>query len=168
MGLRAPAALLLLLLAGCGAPLTQPELERPEPRFDPVAFFSGTSHGEGRLKLVLSPSRTVRVDSAGRFTDGTLVLDQTIRREGHRIQRRSWRLRETAPGHWQGSLTEASGPVTADVSGNALHIRYAMKGGLHAEQWLYLAADGRSAANRLGIRFGPVRLATIEERIEKR
>jgi hypothetical protein len=165
--LRAPAAL-LLLLAGCGAPLTQPALQRPEPRFEPAAFFSGTSHGEGRLKIVFSRTRTVRVDSAGQFADGTLVLDQTIRREGHAEQRRSWRLRETAPGHWEGSLSEASGPVTADVSGNALHIRYPMKGGLHAEQWLYLAEDGRSAANRLGISFGPVRVATIEERIEKR
>lgn len=159
---------LSLLLAGCGPELEQPDLARAGPTFVPEQFFGGRSHGEATLDILFSGRERVVVDSFGRIApDGSLVLDQTIRREGRKAKQRRWVMRPAGPGRFGGSLSEADGPIRLETRGNTLRIRYRTEDGLDAEQWLYLTADGRAAANRLGLSKWGVRVATIEETIRK-
>lgn len=73
----------------------------------------------------------------------------------------------TAPGHYVGTLTDASGPVTGNVTGNRLDSRFRMKTGLRVEQVLDLSPDRKSAHNRLTVRkFGMV-VVTLDETICK-
>jgi hypothetical protein len=83
------------------------------------------------------------------------------------VRTRHWRLRRTAPGHYGGSLTDAEGPFTARVDGNRLHIRFRMSGGLDAEQWLTLQANGTEAHNVMHVRKFGLSIAALEERIWK-
>jgi hypothetical protein len=105
--------------------------------FDPVAFFKGKTHGEGKVKVLLKPAKTVSVDSEGHVeADGTLVLTQRVLEQGKPPRTRHWRLRRTSPTHFQGTLTDAVGPVAVDLIGDRARIRFSGKNHLKFEQWL--------------------------------
>ncbi len=157
-----------LLAAACVSAPPRAGLARPTPVFDPAIFFAGRTEGEGRLRIALRHAKAVRVHGRGHSSpDGTLVLDQTVEPEGDKPTTRQWRLRQTAPGRWQGTLSDAAGPVLATVQGNALHITFPMKGGLEAEQWLYLTPDGQTARNRMTVHKFGAGVAALSETIRR-
>lgn len=162
------ATAVLLALASCTAP-APPEASQSGPAFDPITFFTGPTHGEGRLDQIFKAERTIAVDSIGRPTrDGSLTLTQRIALEGDPPRIRTWKLKQMAPGRYVGTLTDASGPVETVAIGRAIRIRYPMKGGLTVEQWLNLLPGGRVIDNRMTVHKWGLRVATLRERITKR
>ena len=158
----------LLALAACTA-AAPPEAQQTGSAFDPVAFFTGPSHGDGKLDQIMKDTRTVTVDSVGTPNrDGSLTLTQRIAMQGDPPRTRVWKLKQVAPGRYAGSLTDASGPVETIAIGRAIRIRYPMKGGLAVEQWLVALPGGRVLDNRLTVTKWGMRVATLRERIEKR
>ena len=158
----------LLALAACTA-AAPPEAREPGPAFDPVAFFTGPSHGDGKLDQIMKGVRTVTVDSIGKpERDGSLTLTQRIAMQGDAPRTRLWKFRQVAPGLYTGSLTDATGAVETVAVGRAIRIRYTMKGGLAVEQWLIALPGGRALDNRMTVHKWGVRVATLRERIEKR
>ncbi len=153
----------LAALAAVAAPAQVPKT------FDPVAFFTGATHGEGRLKEALKKERRVVVDSVGRTgKDGTLILEQKVAVEGEPVRHRRWKLRETRPGRYAGSISDSTGAVEAVVSGTTVRIRYTMKGGIKVNQLLTGHAGGRAVDNRTTFTKWGLKVATLTERIEKR
>jgi hypothetical protein len=141
----------------------------PAAAFDPIEFFTGRSESIGRMEQLLKPTRTVRVTSVGEAQrDGTLVLRQRVVIEGEPPRDRVWRLRQTGPGRYAGTLTDAVGPVVAETKGAAIHIRYRMNGNLKVDQTLTPLAGGRAVNNRMTVRKWGMKVATLTERIEKR
>ena len=158
----------LLALAACTA-AAPPEAKRPGPAFDPVAFFTGPTHGDGKLDQIMKGVRTVTVDSIGKpEANGVLTLTQRIDMQGDPPRTRVWKFRQVAPGRYAGTLTDASGPVETVAVGRAIRIRYPMKGGLQVEQWLTSLPGGRALDNRMTVHKWGMRVATLRERIEKR
>lgn len=159
---RSGIILVLLVLAG-GAPA-----QAPKP-FDPVAFFTGATQGRGTLKEMLGKEKRTATQSAGRVDkDGWLVLDQKVMVEGDPARQRRWRLKPVSPGHYRGTLSDAKGAVEAEVTGQAARIRYVMKGGLKVEQTLTPLPGGRAVSNRATFRKFGMKVATLNERIEKK
>lgn len=143
-------------------------LASPTPVFNAEEFFTGRSEGRGTVKVKLKPASTVRVSSVGKVEQGVLILDQKVERPGKPTEQRQWRMRKAGPGRYTGTLSDADGPVRGEVTGNCLHLRYKLKkGGVQADQYLYLQADGRSALNRMSIRKFGIHVATVEETIRK-
>ena len=164
--MRLIAAAAALALGGCATAVQLPAAANA--RFDPVAWFTGPSHGDGTLhKLLSSPVRT-SVDSIG-TPDGVggMTLDQTLREPGKPARKREWIMRPLGPGHFTGTLTEATGPVDITVSGPRALIRYPMKGGLEVRQQLALQSDGRTILNRLSVRKFGLEVAHLDETIRK-
>jgi hypothetical protein len=148
-----------LLLANAPAPAT--------PVFDPSRFFAGATRGDASLKIILRSARAVHVQGHGRVTaDGTLILDQRVEQEGKAPRTRRWRIRAVGQGRYAGTLTDATGPVTGEATGNRLHLSYS-NGRIRVDQWLTLSADGRSARNRLVARRFGITLARLDETIRK-
>ena len=113
-------------------------------------------------------AEALEVDGRGTLgADGVLTLDQRVERGGSAPSTRSWRIRRTGPGLYAGTLTDAAGPIRGEARGNRLRLRFRMKGGFDAEQWLTLSPDGRSATNRMTVSKFGVRVATIDETIRK-
>lgn len=142
--------------------------QSPKP-FDPVSFFTGPTQGKGTLKEALHKGKQTVTQSVGHVgRDGWLVLDQKVMVEGDPVRQRRWRLRQTAPGKYSGSLSDAKGPVEAEVSGQTVRIRYVMKeGGLKVEQVLTPLPGGRALNNRATFKKFGMKVATLTERIEK-
>ena len=158
----------LLACAGCVSTDHLAKTQAPAPVFDPAVFFSGRTEGRGTLSVVLHRQRPTLVRGYGRRApDGGIVLEQVVMQGGGRPERRTWHLREVASGRWAGTLSDASGPVTGSVTGNRLHLSFAMKGGLKAEQWLYLKQGGQVAENVMVVRKFGIPVARLAETITR-
>jgi len=159
------------MLLTCSACVPAGHLQRyraAQPTFDPISFFEGRTDGRGSLKTVFSGRQTTLVKGVGRRTaPHALELKQSVRRGDGAPTVRTWELRAVGPGRYAGSLSDASGPVTADVAGNRLHIAFPMKGGLGAQQWLYLSSDGQVAQNRMVVTKLGVPVASLDEVITR-
>lgn len=166
----------LLLLAATAAGLSGCLGARPPERFAgeapvmrPERFFAGVTRSWGVLETRGgAPSRTFRVEGRGRAEpDGSFTLVQTIAMEGEPVRTRTWRLRATGAHAYEGSLTDASGPVRGEAWGDLFHLSYAMRSpaGGRMEQWLYLQDDGRTVLNEATVRVLGVVVARLSERI---
>ena len=157
-----------ILATSCSPPPGRQALASKTPVFSAQRFFAGPTRGDGELKVIFSGPRRVIVRGDGRIDpDGVLVLDQAIDQPGKPLRRREWRIRETAPGRYGGTLTDATGPITGDVAGNTLHLRFSAPGDEDYEQWLFLSPDGQSARNLMTVRKWGIVVATLDETIMK-
>jgi hypothetical protein len=178
-GLIAASSLTLALGACVSTPESPPVIARAAaPRFDPFVFFRGTSRGTATLEKVLSDPVPVTVESRGRIEIETpreaawaapprrvLVLDQTVTEGDKQPRKRQWRFVEIAPGHYEGTLTDATGPVRGHAAGNLLVLEYPIEGGFKVRQELTLSADGRRAYNVLKVSQLGVTVAVLAEEI---
>ena len=147
-----------MLLTGASAP----------PRsFDIAGFFSGRTHADNDIKIVFHSSHKLIVDSIGRREGNQFVQLDTVHEEGKPVRMRKWVTHEVAPGHFAGTLSDATGPVDIVVSGNTATIRYTMKGGLNIFETMQLAGDGRSLSNHVDARKFGLRFATVQGTIHK-
>jgi hypothetical protein len=152
-----------LALALVAAPAIQ-----SAPAFDPLAFFTGSSKGEGKLKVAMKASVPVQVESHGRPDGrGGITLDQTIREGSSPPRQRRWALRPTSATTLTGTITDTPGRVSGHLKANRLVLSYMMKGGLKAEQVLTLQPGGRTVVNRMTVRKFGIPVAHVEEVITK-
>ena len=160
----ARSAALLIAISG----VVSSAVAAPPPQFDPITFFTGVTDSTGSLKQAFSSAKASHVTGWGAFRgDGTFVLDQTVKIAGDPDRKRQWQLHQIAPGHFGGTVSDGTTPVTIDVAGNRLVIKYTMKGGLGVTSVLTIAADGRSGQNVSKIRKWGMGVATLNEVIRK-
>lgn len=166
---RRYAALLALVGAtGCVSNAHLSHKQAAAPTFDAIAFFSGHTEGKGVLKVLLHRAEGTLVEGSGQVVSGnTIVLDQSVKRGRRSTTHRQWKLRAEADGGYVGTLTDAVGPVVGIVDGNRLHLAFAMKGGLKAKQWLYLAPDRMSARNVVIVSKFGLPVAQLDETITR-
>jgi hypothetical protein len=126
-----------------------------QAEFNPVDFFRGRTHGDGTLKIIFQSAKTMTVDSEGSTEkDGSLLLKQVIHEPGKPPRIRYWRMRQTGPHSFAGTLTDASGPVRVDVAGDQVRIRYTATNNLDFDQVL-TPAGPREVRNAMKVkRFG--------------
>jgi hypothetical protein len=135
--------------------------------FNPVEFFRGKTHGEGMLKIVFQSAKKMTVDSEGRAEkDGSLVLEQTIHEPGKAARTRFWRMRQTGPDRYEGTLTDAASPVRVEVHGDRIRIRYKGKDHLDFDQSLS-AAGPREVRNVMRVKRFGITVARYNELIRK-
>jgi hypothetical protein len=158
---------LTLLLSACVASPRAPAADAGAAPFPVMAFFDGGTEGRAVLKIAFRSPQQVIVHGRGRVENGTLLLHQIVKEGDKPPRERQWRIREVSPGHYAGSLSDATGPIKAEADGNRLHLTFRMKGGFDVEQWLVLAPDGKSAHNIMAVRKLGVRVATLDETIRK-
>ena len=135
--------------------------------FNPVEFFRGRTHGEGTLKIIFQSPKQMTVESEGKAEeDGSLLLKQVIHEPGKPPRTRFWRMRQTGPNRFEGTLTDAASPVRVDVAGDRLRIRYKGKDHLDFDQMLTPAGPKQVKNNMRVKRFG-ITVAHYDEVIRK-
>jgi uncharacterized protein DUF3833 len=152
-------ALLALLLLALAAPA--------HAAFDPVEFFRGKTHGEGTLKIMFKQPVKMSVDSEGfAEKDGSLLLKQIVHEPGKPARTRYWKLRKTGDNLFEGTLTDAAGPVRVDVMGERIRIRYKAKNHLDFDQML-TPAGSRAVNNAMRVKRFGITVARYDEVIRK-
>ena len=166
------AILLALGLTACADTLPPSAFETDRPVMRPEGFFAGSTASTGVLEdRGGAPTKRFHVEGTGSLlADGTFQLDQTISFEQEAPTTRRWLLQRVDGHHYSGSLTDASGPVTAEAYGNLFHVAYPMKQPVagRIEQWLYLQPDGRTVTNEATVRLLGIVVARLSERITRR
>ena len=156
----------VLLITVCG--LASSAGAGPAQSFDPISFFTGATVSTGTLKQAFASAKASHVTGFGALRGpGSFVLDQTVAIAGEPVRTRQWQLRELSPGHFGGTVSDASSPVTIAVAGNRLLIKYTMNGGLSVTSVLTIAPDGRSGTNVSKIKKWGMGVATLSETIRK-
>ncbi len=134
----------------------------------PLRFFEGRTESAGMIKLMLKKAFRTHSTGRGRIEpDGSLLLVQQVDDEGKPPRERRWRIRQTGPHRFAGTMSEASGPVIIDEVGGRYRFRFKMKGNLSVEQWLAPAAGGMAARNSMTIRKLGMTVATADGTIRK-
>lgn len=164
---RSLVATMALAVAGCVAIPEHRGMATPAPRFEPIAFFLGATHGQGMMRIKRAPEHAVRVDGTGHMDGDTLIVDQHVTETGRPPHDRQWRLTPAGDGVWTGTLTDAVGPVSVAATGNTLAIRYHMHGGLAVRQWIYLQPGGLVALNRMAVFKLGMPVARLAETIRR-
>jgi hypothetical protein len=135
----------------------------------PEHFFVGRTEGAGTVQMIMAGSHKVRDVSRGRLDkSGALILEQIVYEEGKPTRRRSWRLARAGENRITGTISDAVGPVTGEMRGNVLHLKYrAKEANAQVEQWITLHPNGRTASNRMVFRKWGLKAATLESTIRK-
>jgi len=134
------AAVALIGLAAAAAPPRQ---------LDIAGFFTGRTHADNNLKIVFHGTTKLIVDSVGRRQGNEFVQTDTVNEGDKPVRTRVWHTREIGPGHFGGTLSDATGPVDILVRGDTAVIRYTMKGGLDIFETMQLQPDGRTLSNHV-------------------
>lgn len=159
----------LIALTACLPALAPSPPVASTPEFEPVAFFTGRTHGEGTLERRFSGGRKLTVEGSGQTNAaGEFQLDQTITWEDGAVESRQWVLRRGEGGRYTATLSDASGEVNAEATGNLFHLRYQIRRPrVVMEQWLYLQPDGRSVLNLAQVTILGVPYARLSETITR-
>ncbi len=152
-------------LVGCVRSVAPESFAQNTPTFRPEQFFGTTATGHGVIQSAGGkPARQIRVESKGTvLPDGRFRLDQVIY-EGAKISNRHWIMTRIDDHRYTATLSDAAGPVKAEVYGNLFHLRYLLKKPfVTMEQWLYLQGDGKTVLNEGTIRMPGRTIARLSE-----
>lgn len=134
----------------------------------PEHFFVGRTAGSGIVQIMFAGKHKVGDRSTGRIdASGALLLDQIVDEEGKPARTRSWRLARSASGGITGTISDARGPVTGEIRGNILHLRYRSAEGPSVEQWITVNPDGRTASNRMTFTKFGIQVATLTSTVRR-
>ena len=161
--MKAAAALL-----ATGITLGVPAAAEAEPKLDMLGFFTGHTHADNVMRIVLHGPHKLLVDSVGgRNKEGEFVLIDTVREEGKPQRSRTWVMHPDGPNHFTGVLSDAKGPVNVAVEGAEATITYVMReGGLRIVQQLKLQRDGTLSNHVIAKKFG-LKFAEVDGSIRK-
>lgn len=158
---------LLTLCLGACAPAATPNASRLT--FNPLKAFSGRSHGDGTLSVIFQDPQPYHVESRGfAQADGNFRLEQRVKFAGKPPQKRYWLLKETAPAHYAGTLSDAEGRVEGQTAGPQFGLVYALPGNLTMHQTLLLEPGGKLIDNVGRITFLGLQVGYLHETIERR
>ncbi|HEY0164048.1 MAG TPA: DUF3833 family protein [Sphingomicrobium sp.] len=158
--IRALLPIAAIPLIGASAPAAEP--------IKPMQFFEGRTEGSGVVRIFLNKSYRTRSVGRGRIQpDGSLLLVQRVEDHGKPAHERRWKIHQTGPRTFAGTMSEALGPVKIDQVGDRYRFRFRMKGDLSVEQWLAPQPGGKSANNSMTIRKFGVRVGKGEGTIRR-
>lgn len=159
----------VVALSGClvGTRFHTEATDAPELR--PELFFAGATHGVGVLEQRGKAPRKLRVEGMGRWdADSTFRLDQRVVFDDDATENRTWYLKRHGAHAYTGTLSDASGRVTATTNGNVFHLRYLLRQpAIYMEQELYLQSDGRTVLNVATVSVLGVPWARLSETITR-
>ena len=158
------------LLAGCASPQLA-DFAGATPKLDLRNYFDGTVDAWGIFtdrggKVV--KRFTVAMDCRWQGDHG--VLDEAFTYSDGAKQRRVWRLRQLADGHYTGEADDVVGVATGRQLGNAFQWRYTLAlpvdGRLtevQMDDWMYLMSErvllNKASMSKFGVQLGEVTLS---------
>lgn len=141
------------------------------PEFRPDRFFEGPAGSWGVFESAggAPTSRFTTASVGQKQPDGSLLIMQHLTYDDGQKTDRVWRLRQSKPGLYEGTLSDGVGPISGEAAGNAFHFAYtlALRPGnplanVDVDQWMYGQPDG-SMLNRLTVRKLGLVVAMVTE-----
>ena len=157
-------------LAGCASPQLV-DFAGTTPRLDLRGYFDGTVDAWGVFtdrggKVV--KRFTVAMNCSWQGDEG--LLDEAFSYSDGTSQRRIWRLRQLADGHYTGRADDVVGQASGRQVGNAFQWRYTLALPVDGrvievqmDDWMYLMSDrvllNKATMSKFGVKLGEVTLS---------
>ena len=157
-------------LAGCASPQLV-DFAGTTPRLDLRGYFDGTVDAWGIFtdrggKVV--KRFTVAMNCSWQGDEG--LLDEAFSYSDGTSQRRIWRLRQLADGHYTGRADDVVGQASGRQVGNAFQWRYTLALPVDGrvievqmDDWMYLMSDrvllNKATMSKFGVKLGEVTLS---------
>lgn len=166
---RAIGAAAALVLTGCTA-MSVNDFSHGTPELAVDQYFAGRTQAWGLFEDRFGRvRRQFVVDMNGRREGGEFVLDEQFTYDDGETQSRTWRIRATGPGTYEGRAGDVVGVARGEAKGNALHWRYTLNlpidgriWAVNFDDWMFLQKDGvllnRAHMSKWGIELGSVTL----------
>ncbi|MEN3973015.1 DUF3833 family protein [Sphingomicrobium sp. XHP0235] len=159
------AAALALALCGCLNAVDLPD-HSATPVLDPIQFFEGETSGRGTLSVITGERRDIAVSSTGTvLEDGSIRLVQRIDDGDGSPATRVVTMRALGDGRYEGTVTDAVEPLTAQVEGNRMTLRYRTPD--ERVRQILVLEDDRTLRNRLDAYRWGLNVARLDETIVK-
>ncbi len=118
------------------------------------------------LTVIFQAPQPFHVESRGHTqSNGEIRLDQIVAFAGRPPEKRYWLLKKTSPANYEGTLSEAAGPVEGHTEGSQFKLMYTLPGGLTMHQTLTLEASGKIIDNVGSITFLGIQIGSLHETI---
>lgn len=135
---------------------------------NPLSFFEGRTESVSTIKVMMKkPFRSRSLGRGKLLGDRSLDLVQRVEDDGQPPRERRWKIRQTGPGRFTGTMSEAVGPVVIDETPKGYRFRFKLKDNMAVEQWLMPVAGGASARSETIVRKFGVKVAKSEGTIRK-
>ena len=135
---------------------------------DPLRFFVGTTESVTTVSVLMRKAYSARARGYGEIgRDGSLSLVQRVEDEGKKPFERRWYIRRTGPGRFEGSMSQAKGPVAVAEIDGRYRFRFRVKGNLSVEQWVIPLPGGTVARTESTVRKLGLKVATSHGFIRK-
>ena len=160
----------VMLIAGCAAPLRPEAFAATSPAFDPVAFWTGRTASWGVVENrdgAPTAIITTATEGTAEGADGLHMVQHVVTDGKDSV--RDWHIRRLGPGQFEATANDMVGTACGSPSGRTLHWTWtlATKPGnclfdVTMDQWMYLADNSTLLNRTLITKFG-VRLAEVSE-----
>jgi hypothetical protein len=128
---------------------------------DPLRFFVGTTESVTTVNVLMRKAYSARARGYGEIgRDGSLSLVQRVEDEGKKPFERRWYIRRAGPGRFEGSMSQAKGPVAVAEIDGRYRFRFRVKGNLSVEQWFIPLPGGTVARTESTVRKLGLKVAT--------
>ncbi len=135
---------------------------------DPLSFFAGATESLSTIKVIMKKPIKSRSIGRGRLLpDHSLDLLQHVEEDGNPPHDRRWKIRQTGPGRFAGTMSDAVGPVTIDETAKGYRFRFKLKDNLSVEQVLTPIAGGTAARSVITVRKFGIPVAKSEGTVRK-
>ena len=139
-----------------------------DSKANPMSFFEGRTESISTVKVFTKkPFRSRSVGRGKLLADRSLDLVQRVEDEGQPPRERRWKIRQSGPGRFVGTMTDAIGPVTIEETSKGYRFRFKLKDQMAVEQWLTPSGGGRTARTVTTVRKFGLKVAKSEGTIRK-
>jgi len=165
------ATVVLVLIAGCAAPMKPEDFANTQPRFVLEEYFTGTTKAWGIFEDRFGNlKRQFVVDITGTWDGRELILDERFVYSDGEKEQRIWTINKVDDHTYTGTAGGVVGTAQGRTFGNALNWRYDfnLKVGdgtwqVKFNDWMFLQPDGvmlnKAEVSKFGIHLGTVTLA---------
>lgn len=163
----------ICLLTGCSDMKTS-DFANAQPTLVLEQYFAGHTQAWGLFEDRFGKvRRQFTVDITGDWNGERLVLEEHFLYNDGETEQRTWTIRKTAEGRYEGTAGDVVGTARGSAAGNALNWTYVMDlkmgdGTLRVafDDWMFLQPGGtminRAHVSKLGIELGSVTLFFVK------
>lgn len=159
-----------LALAGCASAPLPPAGALPTP-FVLERDLAGDSIARGQFAAITGARRGFTAHLHGTMQGEVFVLTEQFAFDDGERDTKTWRLRRTGPGLWEGTREDVIGPARARQDGNLLRMEYDVRLGggggriVHFRDVLALVPAG--VGNAASVGWHGLRVATVRLQITR-
>lgn len=168
------ASAFLILLASCSTIKPSESFIEGTPKLNAIDFFGGITNSTGVIEnRAGNPTHRITTHTEGKMVNGELTLEQELKTEGGKTNKRSWKLHQIDEHHVEATSNDIKGKAKGTLYGDHFSWSFRLKTGkkfirhVRMSQNYYLMPGGERLIIRSVIKKFGITIIQITEEFKK-